>query len=598
MSGDNDRSLSLEVVKGTPLIVERKNTLDLRVKSKGYKNISVFTDFTGTNSDLVAARKYESIKVKAWVGDSKNPSKMEPRSKIGSTVYWTINLARENYDAKREIISRFELSTICPESEGNATIGAQGWTNSTEPKVRADPLTIVKSQGLPVFESFKSDKYFVGKGGRVTLSWKLEETVNTEYDLFLLVEANQKKSEPLILTQGEKDKKEKTVLNVREDTDFTLKITEKGGGAEGGGQTRSLRVLAKGYTQFDSEGFPGGNKDNETFRILGLYSDNDANTPKLYALALEAADKNRLVSVWSTDNPFRSEGWDKHKHQPISLDIARRPGIVFDHKLFLIGGDCSDPNRLQSNRGLLRVDRYRLDGEIKDFSTLERQGNDPWPTARMGHALVAPDQDRIWMVGGWQPNGGTLNEIWEYDGESWKRLAEKGHPDKPLRPFKGRDGKSKAGRCMFGAAVTSSAVWVAGGFFTGPGVDCNDNLVLKYNKGAEEWTALPITMGPKEGDNRYCSCTLFTRDNVVWAIITYVNLKDGVSYPSHHVAEFKGDKEIVSQPLNESAIGELLSSADYYHLSSTVFNQIVFLRSLRRSDESFNKTINYFYISK
>ena len=78
-----------------------------------------------------------------------------------------------------------------------------------------------------------------------------------------------------------------------------------------------------------------------------------------------------------------------------------------------MGGDCCDPDfENRSNSGAFDVVSYDFAYEGEAFVPYKPDGKDtPWPTARMGHALVAPSADRLWVIGGWRPNGGSCPRL-------------------------------------------------------------------------------------------------------------------------------------------------------------------------------------------
>ena len=181
--------------------------------------------------------------------------------------------------------------------------------------------------------------------------------------------------------------------------DFTLEVLQA---ADQVCDTRRLRINAIARTEFKSYVLSiAGNRAG----ILGLYA--QPRQGRLYTL-LSVGNAGMASLYWSESGFDQDQGlttgWqpetDKRGPVPaIALDVARRPGVIFQDKLWLVGGDCCHPDRVSAE-----VDVY-------DFQSNAWTTGKGWPSApqemaaRMGHAVVVlPDPggnttlDRLWVM--------------------------------------------------------------------------------------------------------------------------------------------------------------------------------------------------------
>jgi len=92
---------------------------------------------------------------------------------------------------------------------------------------------------------------------------------------------------------------------------------------------------------------------------------------------------------------------------------------VKENKMFLFGGYCSvEKKRLN--------DFWQFDG-----ASWKRIETDTTPEARSGHAMIYDSiKNRLLVFGGKNENGDLLNDLWSWDGTNWELLAE-GDPADP-----------------------------------------------------------------------------------------------------------------------------------------------------------------------
>ena len=79
------------------------------------------------------------------------------------------------------------------------------------------------------------------------------------------------------------------------------------------------------------------------------------------------------------------------------------PGAFFQNAIWLVGGSQVDPTASSNEIWC-----------YQPFEKKEHRFIANWP-ARMGHALVV-FQNRLWILGGLDANGNTLDDVWFCDG--------------------------------------------------------------------------------------------------------------------------------------------------------------------------------------
>jgi hypothetical protein len=165
------------------------------------------------------------------------------------------------------------------------------------------------------------------------------------------------------------------------------------------------------------------------------------------------------ASVWSSAEGFAR--WTELAPAPARM-VTTAPGVCFrvgnDPKLVFAGGSKVDPRRTSSEVWILDI-RTRQWDPAPDASP-RRAG---WE-ARMGHAcVVARDADgaeKIWVIGGVDADGNALDDAHvSVDGVHW--IAKEKVP-------------RWGGRCMFGATVRNSEIWIGGGFVEPDGKAVDD----------------------------------------------------------------------------------------------------------------------------
>lgn len=554
-----DNKVTLEILNKDPLLAKQpKQSLYLTVTSDGYQKITLSGQLGEGAADLLTVDEFNRLK--------KNDINLTPSSRSYATMgdpsvqsksKWLIDIT---FKAKKPWKIQLQFQNFTASTEGTTKIEVKEQGKNV---LLLDPVEVVKATIKPRITSFDTDKDI--KAGEFTLSWKIEpESSPFALELY--------ESEKPALRM---DKNARSVTrNVAGKTDYTLKLTNGAGKIL---DERCLRIHA-----VTENTFKGYRHPSKPAGILGLCAhEGSANLREAFLLALLQDDPSKpSVSLWKTNQGFDADKWVKLPGN-IPLDAARRPGIIFKDQLWLIGGDCSDP---EPPRAAFNVGSYKLtivNSTFEDRGREEIGQEEKWPPDRMGHALVKPDEERLWVMGGWAQDGGPRNDIWEFDGREWKELAK-------------ADWKP---RCLFGATVTSDAVWIAGGFDS-PGAGTSYDDIWRYDKKNRNWDQLINTIRPdtkQQDEPQYCACMLFTLYGNPCAIATY-------KYPTtslfvHHLRRLKrgvGGWDTERWELSESAAGKF-EPREYYRIDSAVFGgTAAFFRYLAGNDKIMGQDITYF----
>lgn len=359
-------------------------------------------------------------------------------------------------------------------------------------------------------------------------------------------------------------------FSVDKESDFTLNVLVGSASVD----TRQLRINTFKRPCF-TDFAPQLSFDHvQAEGLVGIH----AHGGRLYVLrhAPQAAEPS--AAMWSSLNGFdpADDQWEQVKDgagKPvlIPLRIARRPAVVFKDRLWLMGGDCCNPNR----RG----------ADISYFDFTERYwfagGGDlsggRWPAdvgERMGHTLLAGPDGRLWVIGGWN-QGGPCQEIWCFTGDGkaanqWTRLM--------TRP-------PWTGRCLVGATTVGSKVFVAGGFDEPGGEGYNDILVYDHQSGSWRTLTRPLIIPSGDADPRkyqFCACTVSALATEPQVLATYYRFE--TSEHDHSLSRIVADGDEYTKvgynEMDKLSSAGLFRTEDYYRLFSNVFNGSLFIWSI------------------
>jgi len=545
-----DSKVTLDVSTQEPLAVGQRQTLGLKVTSKGYDSITFVVPLGNDAASLMTADEFNKTKGKIKITQPSAAVSLGTPAAAGNEA--TVRVIIKEANKPAEFLIAFQNFMV--NSSGTVKIRAI----DAKKNLLAD-RDVSKSSKPPRITSFTAKPYNLIQGGSVALTWSVEPPPSDGIELRINGQA-------LAV-----DKSATTAsVQVKGLTECTLE-------ARAGGKSvdqRQLRIHAFDETRFSSYalGFDTTDPPGQAKGVLGLHA--HAERGRLYALLRE---DDAWASLWGTAHGFdcdraqwRVEVDKRNRRIRIPLQAARRPGIIFMDKLWLIGGDCCDPDRPGSDVGYY------------DFQAQAWFDDDPapWP-ARMGHALVAAEDGWIWVIGGWTQDGGSRYDIQRFDGTDWKLLW-------PLPPW-GR------GRCLFGATATTSSVWIAGGFATPGGAPTFDDI-LRYDKAAKTWEVLQTSISPdksKPQKYQYCASMLFTMDDRPYAITTYFDT-DRKYLHNVYVIGRVGNWAATPYEIKKTSTIGVMRDLDYYRLDATVFNGSAFLRVLQPGPRWVDSNIHYF----
>lgn len=435
--------------------------------------------------------------------------------------------------------------------------------------------TVTISGARPRIMSFVSTKYDALTGKEITLSWEISPAGGAK--LWRLLDNKEILPEP-----GGKTAKVRAgadgFTRYRLDAMLGQEVTD----------SRVLTLFSYDHTQVKSSDSPGSDADLGLGRaeILGIYNHRN----RLYA-AIRDADPQKGTSIWLSDIGFDSESWRpltverNGKQIPIMIPAAAaaRPGVVFDNKLYFMGGSSYDANLPGTEVGYFHFEANTwVDGDAVREET--------WPKdmpARMGHALLAsPDDSQLWVVGGYNGDGGAMNDVWVYDKNTgkWARHQASWEP-----------------RCLFGATfagtekkqdgtVKKQELWIAGGFDSPGGYPTYDDIWHCDTSQAKlTWEKLksPLRRGPNPRIKQYCGCALAALGDQIYAFAAYSDVGEGLTKTVIRISF--ANNQWLREDLSNVGSDWVTGALDCYRFDATVLGDGIFVRWLARAKEKDEK---------
>lgn len=507
----------LKSVSNKPLDVGRRQSLTLQVTSDEAESVTVVIPLGPGGAALMTEDEFKALEIDFDPPDTQ----LTPTTRDGA--------ARLRLVGDAEIAGELCLHDFLVTTAGTVEIRVDDHDGKTLATTQ-----VKKASTPPRIERFEAAPYNLPRGGTVKLTWEIRPDPGDDLELF--IDENRLDLRARALTR-----------QVSGLTDVTLSLRNKAGQAIA---QRQLRIHAFGRSGFDGYQLtiPAGSPR----KIMGIHAGDGF-------LCVLLREDNAFASLWKTANGFsdswgmwREEHWQSGGSAPSPLRIpllaARRPGVIFQDRLWLIGGDWCHPDRPLSRVGSYD---FQADGSFRDEVA-------PWP-ARMGHAVIRTDDRHIWVAGGWRQGGGALNDIWQFNGTNWTKL-----PAPPWRP-----------RCLFGAAATATDVWIAGGFDV-PGGKTYDDIWC-FSKSKKEWKKIDPILREKE-DRQYVAGSLFVLRDIPYALTVEYDPNASeylVFLRKIYNSDGKWAKEVY-EVKDEHATG-IFEMLDYYALNTTVFSHAMFL---------------------
>lgn len=528
---------TLVLLTRDPLRAGKTQSLALRLSTRGHESLYIRFPVGAGGSALMAQREFARCMI--------DFSGTKPRGVIGLerdpdiSGLLRIGLRRPDDLLVFDIALEDFLVDAVPGS-AELTLHAESPTTPALASVK-----VAKTATRPEIRAFTASRYNVISGARVPLSWTLSE--DAAYALF-----SAKQADALLTGQGAAGRSP-----AQPKGNYTLKVLLGDEVVD----SRQLRIHGFARTGFGSYELDLPAASPPIAGILGLYA--HPNRGRLYAL-LRAAGDTRLAQLWSSSHGFETESWQPETNATgeritIPIAAARRPGAIIHDRLWLMGGDCCDPDAPGRDTGYYDF-QQNVWHEVADT---DARGWRTGMATRMGHALVAlPSGDRLWLMGGWRQDGGPCGDMWEFDGSGWTRL------------------EAPCDLCLFGAVATETGVWSFGGFAEPGGAGC---LTVTSHDLAGK-TAVDTDVGTVFGQNpmrQYCASSLFALDPSRGPSGVALLFANRAYSPALF---FMGSEQMKltfqkSELAEETAVGVLIPR-DYSHIQSAVFQGAVFFRSL------------------
>jgi hypothetical protein len=422
-------------------------------------------------------------------------------------------------------------------------------------------ILIVKSVAPPAVIKFTAKQIVVASDEKTTLQWDVINSTSITIN-------DGKKNLNIGVTDF---KAEFETDSLSSDTEFTLTVINDTASPV----TAALLVKVNKNSAF----VPEKQQLFDGQKLMGLYQWGE----KLYALVLyDKGVSEQNVLFWES---FDGLNWQKtniYSKTPgfntnndnltadndvlkaplkIRVDFAGSPGVVYNNKLYLIGGSRFDSDfRSQSV--------YYF-----DFGSPEdgwQQDIDAGFTPRMGHACLVYNQE-IWVIGGYNDQGAN-NEVWKFDGEKWSNVSA--NPAYAL----------KSNRCMLSAIVNSDGyIEIYGGFGDFPG-DPDQTLANSYVLN-DTWVPIQLSQGT-ETLNYVCCTVVKTRGQIFTLNTVYDNkLSDRIQLLIEN---------------NTITLKDILNPTDFgiqeyiFNIQAVDFKDVVWVCILNKMDTIKSNLLSYF----
>ncbi len=548
-----------------PLQTVGKQTLSIEVKTKDSETLFLLIPVGNAVGDLLTQQEFERA---SWKIAKADPAKKEqPDARLG-----TRNIDQNK--GRAPITRRYRsteanffvvIENFTP-AKAAKSINLEIWDN----REKLAGTTVAVNDASPKIEEFVSTTYNFERGKGATLSWVIKPAGPHRLQWL---------DHKQMVYSGDKEQGETTVADAG-----TYQLEAMSGDTVA--DTRSITLYSFGKTEAESI-YCGPTRDIPPgalacAEILGIYQ----HKGKLYAVVRDSAAADS-ASIWRTEYGFERKDWLRlapKQGAPVSIpvDAASSPGVVFDDKLYFMGGSSFDADGPASDVGYFHFESVTwVDQDIVAEAWPKPRPEDqdrpaaPFPKARMGHGLLAsPDGQRLWVIGGYNGDGGALNDIWVYDKltQTWEQRAAP-----PWEP-----------RCLFGATFCGPRLWIAGGFDSPGGYPTYDDIWYCDISKEYEWKKLDASLiiAPDNKIRQYRGCALAPMGDQIYAFASYDEVdQHGQNkvfriYPS---GSSRWRVEEVTGVTSDWVTSKDLVPLDCYRLDATVFGGAIFVRRLARA---------------
>jgi hypothetical protein len=547
---------SLSVRNPDPLKTGNKQSLSVEVQTDQVSSLFLNLPLGDGKGALMTQAEFNKANIKVQKADPKRGTlDATPGAKrIASGNVGEFNVTRRRPANQEDFCILIEgFATNTNNAAGPVKLGLK---DRDQNELASTTVGVIDAK--PQIVSFVSDKYNALSGNKATLSWEIKPPGALRLRRLPDTEIAREPSTRIEVMAGTGD-----FARYQLDAMVGEAVTD----------SRVITLHSFGQTQVKSYVGPGDGAE-----ILGVYNRGN----RLYAVVRDG-DPEKGASIWRAAIGFDRESWepltktDKKTPIRIPVDAASRPGAVFDDKLYFMGGSSYDANYPGSDVGYFHFEANTWVGEdIRD---------EAWPPAmpaRMGHGLLAsPDGRRLWVLGGYNGDGGALKDVWVYDqATKWAP-----HPANVVwEP-----------RCLFGATFHGAELWIAGGFDSPGGYPTYDDI-WRLDTQTNNWQkiATPLIKDPDNRVKQYCGCALAALDNQIYAFAAYRH----VGQPSENNVIRIGFSNNQWQPnpvpgvSSDWVTSRELSLVDCYRFDATVFGGCIFIRRLARARAK-DKNIHY-----
>jgi hypothetical protein len=323
--------------------------------------------------------------------------------------------------------------------------GDDDYENIPDSSVR---IRRIKAKGVSI-TAFKSSRYLVSLRDTYTLSWEVENATKIKLQTFkdgVWVDIDIEDKEKFTYRQPAR---KGTSINK-----FIYKLTATG--EQENKAESSLTISVKSKTEIWDSGLNFG----EGTTVLGMYNYQD----EVYAVVYEPKTQASYLYVSGNGVSFEKvfpNATPNANPVTIGSSLATSPGLVHNNKLWLIGGSMFDPDKPGNDLGCFDF-VLRKWMSIRDLTPSNLKSAPSRFPPRMGHSCVVVG-DNMWVLGGYDPDSGVLNDIWKSsNGYDWQPVEQ---PTLPLDEA----GQLPPGRCMMAATIFRGDLWLFGGFKEEPG---------------------------------------------------------------------------------------------------------------------------------
>lgn len=419
------------------------------------------------------------------------------------------------------------------------------------------PFTVQNVQSKPEILSFSSSLLVLqGNEKPITLTWKVK---GENYEYILREGLNE------LCRRNGRD----TVSDSYEETpvigdhNYTLEVKQGNVSV-----TKTIQVRALDISEYSFS----ANPDNPD-AIANICVDQDSNY--LFSLILKTENGvGQIDSIGYTNEGFSGK-WarfelieeDKEKIKPFATSPMVHLKDVNEvyGRLFFIGGSYVKSMECSNAIAIVNLDEYNAeDGDEVSIITVVKDLL--WPS-RMGHSCeVFPhgdDTDKIWLLGGVDEWGGTLNDIWvSGDGRTWENINENSGQQTPWKP-----------RCFTGTSIelddegSKKELWIGGGLSEIGGRETAD--IWKWNKSV--WTKIePLVVN----DNTYSSsgmCFLGKDELRSTGMYLFGGYADGTSNEEYFYKIKKNDNRYTATPMNNLEGSGVLPTTENQYIITAYF---------------------------